>query len=146
MKFFSIISLIILFAISNNVYATGLIEDTLNLRYWPEIYEIENIKINSYKYNFSYLNDIHTTITNADIKVKESVISKYQKWSFSFYDTRAIISDYKLFVFYVNEMFFLLELIDITPKLKSNVEFKNAFLITYRNMRTHYLLLKKALK
>jgi len=137
-----IISIFFIFSIQNINAKEWIIEDLFNLNYWPMIYDLSLEKLESYNFTDSTLKNIYNKFKTYDNLIRNEIIDKHKIWEFDFYTTNWIIKNYKTYVYYTNEFFYLLSLVEKNPSLKEDVEFQIQFLKTYKNSALYYQKVK----
>lgn len=141
----SIITIFFIFSIQSNAIAKnqdGLIENLLNLNYWPVIYDLNLEKLDSYSFNDYNLKNIYSDLVKYDKLVKTDIINSYKAWKYDYYTTNWIIRNYKSFISYTNDFFYFLKQIDKYPYLKDDVEIQDGLLTSYKNSQSYYKKVK----
>lgn len=143
-KIFSgILTIFFIFSIQN-VYAkeSWLIENLLNLNYWPMIYDLSLETLDTYSFKNESLKNTYSTFVNYDSLIRNEIITQYKRWTYSTATTKWIIKNYKNFVYYTNELFSLFKQVEKRPYLKDDVDMQDAILKTYKNSASYYKKVK----
>lgn len=136
--FKTIIAIIFILSIENAYAKNWLIEDVLNLNYWPTIYELTLDNINTYSFKNSKLKNSYEKMVQYDNLVRENIVSEYEKWTYSTQTINWIIKNYKSFVFYTNQMFYFMNLVDKNKNLWKEEDIQNGILKNYKNASRFY--------
>lgn len=137
--FLSIIA--IFFVFSNSItYAsdTGLIEDLLDLNYWPLEYELSFDSIQTYSFKNYSLKRTYLYMVKYDGLIRNEIVNQYEMWSYSYETTQGIVKNYKSFVYYTNQLFYFLSLVEKNPYLKDDFEVQNGILKNYKLAASYY--------
>lgn len=133
--FIKIIISFSIFSIFSYVNASEwLLEETLDINYWPENFEIDLPKIwNHYlknKKNATSLKNFRAI----DKVLREAFMEKYRNWDFDYNATNGIVDNYRLFIFHTNKYFYYLSVKEENPKSR---EADTAILKNYKNARAY---------
>lgn len=81
------------------------IEDLLNIKYGPEVFELEAISFPDYSFSHSAIQNTYNTYkANMEI-LKGALIEKYSRGEFDYYQMRGIVTNFSYFMYYTNQMF-----------------------------------------
>lgn len=138
-----IIAIFSLFSIENNVFANNtyqkwLIENLLNLEYWPLTYELTLEKLDRYSFKDPSLKRIYADLVKYDSFTRTAIIDAHKDWVYDYYTTNGIVKNYSNFVYYTNSFFYYLSLIDKNKTLENNHEIQDAVLSNYKNSQSYY--------
>jgi len=138
-KIFNIIlAIFLIFSIKNTFASSQNLEDVLNLDIWPANYTINLAKINNFSFKTKALSDKHEKVKNIDKTLKKIIIQKFNNWDFSENKTNSLIKNYSNFVYYVNDFFYYMKIIDNNESMKNNIEVQKWILDSYKNMKIYY--------
>lgn len=141
--FFIIISIFFIFSTQNTLAKeNGLIEDLLNLNYWPMVYDLDGEHLNSYSFKNKKLKKVYSTMSQYDSLIRDEIIYQFQQWTYSYETTNGIIKNYKNFIYYTNQLFYFLNEIEKKPSLKNDFEIQDALLKNYKNSASYYKKVK----
>lgn len=135
----------ILFSFSTlNVYArdTGLIEDVLNLNFWPIIYDLTLDEIDNYQFKNSHIKASYNHMKRYDQLVRKEIVKQYMNGNYSTTTINGIVKNYKLFVYHTNELFYFFSQIERYPSLKNEVDIQDGILKSYRLAQSYYQRVK----
>lgn len=140
-----IITIFFIFSIESDVVAKSqdwLIENILNLNYWPVIYDLNLEKLDNYTFNDYTLKRTYSNLVTYDKLVRSDIINSYKAWKYDYYTINWIIKNYKSFISYTNDFFYFLKLVDKYPYLKDDVEIQDWILTSYKNSQSYYKKVK----
>lgn len=141
--FFIIIWIFFIFSTQNTLAKeNGLIEDLLNLNYWPMVYDLDGEHLNSYSFKNKKLKKVYSTMSQYDSLIRDEIIYQFQQWTYSYETTNGIIKNYKNFIYYTNQLFYFLNEIEKKPSLKNDFEIQDALLKNYKNSASYYKKVK----
>jgi hypothetical protein len=141
-KILLIISTIILFSIPTFSFANdGTIEELLDIKYGPEVFELEMIEFPAYSFNDTNMQSTYDTYVKNMNLLKKAIIEKYSNDEFDYYQMKWIIRSFSNFVYYTNLMFEGVKEKengnndrDISRKIKRNYETSRTFYNKLRNI------------
>jgi hypothetical protein len=138
-----ILTIFLIFSIEN-VFAkkNWLIEDLLDLNNWPLIYDLNLEKLDKYSFKDKNLKNKYLTLVWYDKIIRNGIIYQYQKWTYSTATVKWIIRNYKSFVYYTNQLFYLFKQVEKYPHLKDDVDMQDWILMTYKNVAWYYKKVK----
>lgn len=139
---------IFLFFSNNFVFANtsdGLIENTLNLRYWPTIYNLSLEKLKTYNFKDTYLKNAYQDMKKYDQIIRTQIISEYQNNAYDYNTMNGIIKNYKSFVYYTNRLFYSFSLAEKNKQLNNDPEFQYSIMRNYSQINTYYSKVKNLL-
>jgi len=141
---FSIIFVSSIFSIVNITKANSrwIIENLLNLNYWPEIYNLSLETLDTYYFNDNYLKQVYSNTKSMDSLVRKKIIDSYKNGVYSYTTTNWIINNYKKFIYYTNKFFYYLSLVDDNHSLRKDKEVQSWLLRSYENSRIYYKKVK----
>jgi hypothetical protein len=141
--FLGILTIFLIFSIEN-VFAkkNWLIEDLLDLNNWPLIYDLNLEKLDKYSFKDKNLKNKYLTLVWYDKIIRNGIIYQYQKWTYSTATIKWIIRNYKSFVYYTNQLFYLFKQVEKYPHLKDDVDMQDGILMTYKNVAWYYKKVK----
>lgn len=112
----------------------SLLEETLDINYWPENFEINLPKV----WNFSFKNTNNkNSLKNfkaIDSSLREVFMINYRNWKYSYNATNGIVDNYTLFVYHTNKYFYYLSVKEKNWNFK---EVNTAILKNYRLSRSY---------
>lgn len=139
----SIITIFLIFSIENvTAKENWLVEDLLNLNYWPMIYDLSLDNLNTYSFKDQSLKNTYSTMVKYDNLIRNEIITQSEKWTYSIVTTKWIIKNYKNFIYYTNELFYLFNQVEKHPYLKNDVDMQDGILKTYKNAAWYYKKVK----
>ena len=100
--FLSIIAMLFIFAIQNTYAKDGLIEDSLNLNFWPVIYELSLDDINVYTFKNKSLRNSYESMVRYDDMVRNAIINEYENGSYSTQTINWVVNHYYVNWLYVD--------------------------------------------
>lgn len=121
---------------------TGLIEDTLNLNFWPLIYELSLDEIDTYHFKESNLKQTYNTMKKYDKSVRTEIIKQYKNDAYTLTTINGLVKNYKLFIYHTNELFYFFSQIEKNPKLKDDIDIQDGILKNYRLIQSYYKRVK----
>lgn len=141
-KILRIASIILLSSfIFNNTYAKDwFISELLDLNEWVEKLDIELVNIDNIYFKDKDTQNTFDLFKKTSETLKNEIIRKYENWDFEYYQTKWIITNYKLFVYHTNEYFKYKKLKEKYPNDK---EVDNFILKNYSLMRVHFNRIKQ---
>jgi len=141
--FLGILTIFLIFSIEN-VFAkkNWLIEDLLDLNNWPLIYDLNLEKLDKYSFKDKNLKNKYLTLVWYDKIIRNEIIYQYQKWTYSTATIKWIIKNYKSFVYYTNQLFYLFKQAEKYTHLKHDVDMQDGILMTYKNVAWYYKKVK----
>ena len=81
------------------------IGDILDIKFWPEVYEIQTMQIQEYTFKNSKIQaDFNRYKARIEL-LKSTIISKYENEEFSYYQMRDITTELRSFTYHVDRMF-----------------------------------------
>lgn len=137
------IALIVLLSsfIFNSTYAKEwFIENFLDLNEWVEKLDIELVNIDNIYFKNENTQNTFDLFKKTSETLKNEIIRKYEKWDFDYYQTKWIITNYKLFVYHTNEYFKYKKL---KEKYPNEQEVDDFILKNYSLMRVHFNRIKQ---
>lgn len=139
-KIFSIIISFIVFSTFSFANASEwLLEQNLDLNYWPESFELRLTTV--WNYNFKNKNN-QNTFTNFQYlnnALRENLIKANQEWKFSSNKINWLVREYNLFVYHTNKFF---EYISIKEKKPKYSDADTAISKNYKSARSYFEKLK----
>lgn len=139
-KIFSIIISFIVFSTFSFANASEwLLEQNLDLNYWPESFELRLTTV--WNYNFKNKNN-QNTFTNFQYlnnALRENLIKANQEWKFSSNKINWLVREYNLFVYHTNKLF---EYISIKEKNPKYSDADTAISKNYKSARSYFEKLK----
>lgn len=139
-KIFSIIISFIVFSTFSFANASEwLLEQNLDLNYWPESFELRLTTV--WNYNFKNKNN-QNTFTNFQYlnnALRENLIKANQEWKFSSNKINWLVREYNLFVYHTNKLF---EYISIKEKKPKYSDADTAISKNYKSARSYFEKLK----
>lgn len=139
-KIFSIIISFIVFSTFSFANASEwLLEQNLDLNYWPESFELRLTTV--WNYNFKNKNN-QNTFTNFQYlnnALRENMIKANQEWKFSSNKINWLVREYNLFVYHTNKLF---EYISIKEKKPKYSDADTAISKNYKSARSYFEKLK----
>lgn len=141
--FIGIITIFFVFSIENTLANENwLIEDLLNLNYWPMIYNLSLDNIDTYNFENKNLRKSYTSMVQYDTLIRDEIITQYQLWTYSYETTNGIIKNYKNFVYYTNQLFYFFNQVEKYPYLKNDFEIQDGILRNYKSAASYYKKVK----
>ena len=139
-KIFSIIISFIVFSTFSFANASEwLLEQNLDLNYWPESFELRLTTV--WNYNFKNKNN-QNTFTNFQYlnnALRENLIKANQEWKFSSNKINWLVREYNLFVYHTNKLF---EYISMKEKKPKYSDADTAISKNYKSARSYFEKLK----
>lgn len=136
------LSIIVLSSVFANSVLTvnaksGILEETLNLDVWVEIYQMNNINIGNYTFYSKNLQNTYNNLLAIDKIFKTEIIEKYRKWELKYYELSWAIDNYASFIYYTNKMLSEIELLDLwidsSRQLLDSIEKNYTYVRSYYN-------------
>lgn len=137
--FLSIIA--IFFVFSNSIAHgsdTGMLEDLLDLNYGPIEYELSLDSIDTYNFKNYSLKRTYQYMVKYDGLIRNEIVNQYEMGTYSYETTQWIVKNYKSFVYYTNQLFYFLNLVEKNPYLKDDFEVQNGILKNYKLAASYY--------
>ena len=133
-NFSKVIVTIFFFFLINNTfgYNQWIIEDILNSNYWPTSYNLSLETLDTYSFKSTTLRYKYNQMVEIDSKVRDLIMQKFENDDYSYVKANAIVNNYKNFVYYTNQFFYYLSLMDKNPNLKYDSEIQTWFLDSYK--------------
>lgn len=103
---------IILIAFNFSSASALSIEDALNTETWVETFKLQSINLNAYNFRSASLAKTYNDLYKIDNVLKPAIIKLFKDGKLEDFEVNGLINDYENFVFYINEMFFYIDLID----------------------------------
>lgn len=103
---------IILIALNFSSANAMSIEDVLNTDTGVETFKIQAINLNEYNFRSASLAKTYNNLKVLDGALKPQIIKLLEEGKLEHYEVNGLIDEYENFVYYVNEMFFYIDLID----------------------------------
>ncbi len=144
-KFTKAILFIFLIFSIENTYASNdwILEELLNINYWPVSYDLSLEKLDNYNFKNKTLAKKYSDLVKIDDIIRQQVINKFQNDDYSYTTTNAIVRNYKDFIYYTNNFFYFLSVMDKNPSLKSDVEIQAWLLESYKESVNSYKKVKR---
>lgn len=144
-KFTKAILFIFLIFSIENTYASNdwILEELLNINYWPVSYDLSLEKLDNYNFKNKTLAKKYSDLVIIDDIIRQQVINKFQNDDYSYTTTNAIVRNYKDFIYYTNNFFYFLSVIDKNPSLKSDIEIQAWLLDSYKESVNSYKKVKR---
>lgn len=128
-----IVTIFLIFSIKNTFgYNQWIIEDILNSNYWPTSYNLSLETLDIYSFKSTTLRYKYNQMVEIDSKVRDLIMQKFENDDYSYVKANAIVNNYKNFVYYTNQFFYYLSLMDKNPNLKYDSEIQTWFLDSYK--------------
>lgn len=142
--FFVIITIFLIFSTKISLANENwLIEDMLNLNYWPMIYDLSLDSLDVYSFENEDLQKSYSKMVNYDKLIRDEIILQYRKWNYSTQTTNWIIKNYKTFIYYTNQLFYFFNLIEKNPELKYEMDIQDWIIKNYKNVSNYYKKVKR---
>lgn len=140
-KFVKIIIAFFIFISTSNIVNAEewYIERLLQINSWVEAFDIELTSLDTYYFRDEALRNTYLEFVKVSSLLKKEIIKKYENSELEYYQTKWIITNYKNFIYYTNQIFYFLKLREDWYNWK---ELDTAVLETYQNIRTYYKRLK----
>lgn len=144
-KFTKAILFIFLIFSIENTYASNdwILEELLNINYWPVSYDLSLEKLDNYNFKNKTLAKKYSDLVKIDYIIRQQVINKFQNDDYSYTTTNAIVRNYKDFISYTNNFFYFLSVMDKNPSLKSDIEIQAWLLESYKESVNSYKKVKR---
>lgn len=144
-KFTKAILFIFLIFSIENTYASNdwILEELLNINYWPVSYDLSLEKLDNYNFKNKTLAKKYSDLVKIDDIIRQQVINKFQNDDYSYTTTNAIVRNYKDFISYTNNFFYFLSVMDKNPSLKSDIEIQAWLLESYKESVNSYKKVKR---
>lgn len=144
-KFTKAILFIFLIFSIENTYASNdwILEELLNINYWPVSYDLSLEKLDNYNFKNKTLAKKYSDLVKIDDIIRQQVINKFQNDDYSYTTTNAIVRNYKDFISYTNNFFYFLSVMDKNPSLKSDIEIQAWLLESYKELVNSYKKVKR---
>lgn len=144
-KFTKAILFIFLIFSIENTYASNdwILEELLNINYWPVSYDLSLEKLDNYNFKNKTLAKKYSNLVKIDDIIRQQVINKFQNDDYSYTTTNAIVRNYKDFISYTNNFFYFLSVMDKNPSLKSDIEIQAWLLESYKESVNSYKKVKR---
>ncbi len=144
-KFTKAILFIFLIFSIENTYASNdwILEELLNINYWPVSYDLSLEKLDNYNFKNKTLAKKYSDLVKIDDIIRQQVINKFQNDAYSYTTTNAIVRNYKDFISYTNNFFYFLSVMDKNPSLKSDIEIQAWLLESYKESVNSYKKVKR---
>ena len=133
-------SLIVFSTINFTNASEWYIEKLLQINSWVEAFDIELAEIDYYSFTDKQLQNTYEEFIRTANLLKNEIIRKYENREFSYYQTKWIITNYKKFVYFTNQIFYYLSLREQWYTWK---DIDYAVIETYKKIRTYYRRLKR---
>ena len=139
-KIFSIIISFIVFSIFSFTNASEwLLEQNLDLNYWPESFELSLSTIWNYKFNNKNNQNTFKNFQYLNNALRENLIKANQEWKFSSNKINWLVREYNLFVYHTNKLF---EYISMKEKKPKYSDADTAISKNYKSARSYFEKLK----
>lgn len=139
-KIFNIIISFIVFSIFSFTNASEwLLEQNLDLNYWPESFELSLSTIFNYKFNNKNNQNTFINFQYLNNALRENLIKANQEWKFSSNKINWLVREYNLFVYHTNKLF---EYISIKEKNPKYSDTNIAISKNYKSARSYFEKLK----
>lgn len=139
-KISSIIISFIVFSIFSFTNASEwLLEQNLDLNYWPESFELSLSTIWNYKFNNKNNQNTFKNFQYLNNALRENLIKANQEWKFSSNKINWLVREYNLFVYHTNKLF---EYISMKEKKPKYSDADTAISKNYKSARSYFEKLK----
>jgi hypothetical protein len=119
------------------------IADTLNLDVWVEIFELNNINLQSHTFRTKNLQKTYNNMVNINKLFKNLAVQNYEEWKLTDYELNGLINNYSKFIYYANQMFSDIEILDLW--LDDSQELLDSINKNYTFVRSYYLKIEAIL-
>lgn len=139
-KIFSIIISFIVFSIFSFTNASEwLLEQNLDLNYWPESFELRLATVWNYKFNNKNNQNTFKNFQYLNNALRENLIKANQEWKFSSNKINWLVREYNLFVYHTNKLFEYIYMKEKKPKYS---DADTAISKNYKSARSYFEKLK----
>lgn len=138
--FLSIITIFFVFSTVSSVHAggNGVLEDLLDLNFWPMEYELSLGNLDTYNFKNYSLKKTYSSLVWYDRLIRNEIVNEYEAGTYSTATANGIVKNYKSFIYYTNKMFYFLYLVERNPSLKDDFEIQNGILRNYKLAASYY--------